>query len=268
MDTPGTPVTRGALERVLARAAELQAASGDTAGSDALTEAQLIELGEEVGLSADHLRQALAEERTRGEGEAAPAGLMDQLVGVTRVAGQRVVRGSPEAILGSLDVWMQNEQWLRVIRRRSDRMVYEPRRDFLGRLRRAFGSSTLSLHDATDIAASVARVDAERSVVAVSADLRGARGTALVSVSAVSGIGALASGALAILGFITPVAVAPVIVLTVVSIWGARAAYARRLERTQRAVDQVLDRVEQRGVEPPQPPSLLRMIGSALPRPR
>lgn len=268
MDTPKTPVTRGALERVLARAAELQAASGDALTSDALTEAQLIELGEEVGLSPDHLRQALAEERARGDAEASPTSLMDQLVGVTRVAGQRVVRGSPEAVLSALDSWMQNEEWLRQTRRRPDRLVYEPRRDILGALRRAFGSGSQALHAATEIAASVARVDNERSVVAISADLRGARGEAVGQVVGGTVFGALASGALTILGFITPVAIAPVVVLAVVSTWGARAAYARRLERTQRAVDQVLDRMEQRAIEPPRPPSLLRMIESALPRPR
>ena len=60
MDSSKSPVTRGALERVLARAAELQSASGDAPESDAMTEAQLIELGKEVGLSPEHLRQALA----------------------------------------------------------------------------------------------------------------------------------------------------------------------------------------------------------------
>lgn len=257
------------MERVLARAAELQAAGGDSVTSDALTEAQLIELGAEVGLSADHLRQALAEERARGEGVEAP-GLMDQLVGPTRVSAQRVVRGSPEAVLASLDSWMQNEEWLRVVRQRSDRVVWEPRRDVLGSLRRAFGGRTHSLHVVTDVSASVARVDADRSVAAIAADLRGARGAAIGQSVTGFSIGAVASGALFVLGFIAPIAVLPVAVLTTASIYGARKAYARRLERAQTGVEQVLDRLEQRALEPPKPgpPSLLRMIESALPRPR
>ena len=60
---PGPALDRSGLERVLARAAELQSATGET--PEQITEAQLIELGKEVGLSAQHLRQALAEERTR-----------------------------------------------------------------------------------------------------------------------------------------------------------------------------------------------------------
>ena len=54
---------RGAMERVLARASELQALGADA--PEGLTEAQLLELGKEVGISSEHLRQALAEERTR-----------------------------------------------------------------------------------------------------------------------------------------------------------------------------------------------------------
>ena len=57
-------IDRAAVERVLARALELQAGpSGDT--QDRLTEAQLLDLAKEVGLDPLHLRQALAEERTR-----------------------------------------------------------------------------------------------------------------------------------------------------------------------------------------------------------
>ena len=55
---------RTGLERVLARATELQAAVGDR--PESLSEQQLLELGSEVGIAPEHLRQALAEERDRG----------------------------------------------------------------------------------------------------------------------------------------------------------------------------------------------------------
>ena len=63
-DSPGgslAPLDRAALERVLARATELQARLADA--PDELTEKELLELGTEVGIPAEHLRQALAEER-------------------------------------------------------------------------------------------------------------------------------------------------------------------------------------------------------------
>src|SRR6266513_2058073 len=104
---PLPPVSRSALERVLARAAELQAAAGDEADRmDALTEAQVLDLGKEVGLSSAHLRQALAEERARIQpiGDADVANSVGfQLFGATKVASQRVVRGTPQRVLATLD---------------------------------------------------------------------------------------------------------------------------------------------------------------------
>jgi hypothetical protein len=63
LPVPTSKLDRSAMERVLARAAELQAGSGEP--EEALSEEQILELGKEVGLSPQHLRQALAEERTR-----------------------------------------------------------------------------------------------------------------------------------------------------------------------------------------------------------
>ncbi len=69
MSSPTPPVPRpsldrAALERVLARAAELQSQeSADTGG--ALTDDQILDLGKEVGLTPDAMRQAIAEERGR-----------------------------------------------------------------------------------------------------------------------------------------------------------------------------------------------------------
>ena len=56
---------RQALERVLARAAELQGAGAIPESSDLISESQLLEIGSEVGIGSAMLNQALAEERTR-----------------------------------------------------------------------------------------------------------------------------------------------------------------------------------------------------------
>src|SRR5690348_3032140 len=98
MDRSKAVVSRAALERVLARAAELQDASGEqTDRPETLTEAQLEELAKEVGLSPQHVRQALAEERVRIQPVASSGtGVGYTLFGVDRVAAQRVVRGKPE----------------------------------------------------------------------------------------------------------------------------------------------------------------------------
>ena len=265
MENDETPVTRGAMERVLARAAELAADGGDAAESDAMSEAQLIELGKEVGLAPEHLRQALAEERARGEPAPDETGTLSALFGGHRVAAQRVVRGKPDDVMAALDRWMQQEEWFRVQRQQPERRVWEPRRDLLGGLRRAFGGRSMVLHACTSVAATVVVVDADRSLVALVADLSGASHAAMGKAAAGTVIGAATSGALALLGFITIVAIAPVTILAVASIYGARRELAGSLRRTHVALDAVLDRLELRAVDS-SPPSLLQIIDSALPR--
>ena len=49
---PSQPIDRSALDRVLARAAELQGKSADSDPNEEFTEEQLVELGKEVGLDA------------------------------------------------------------------------------------------------------------------------------------------------------------------------------------------------------------------------
>src|SRR5881396_1291751 len=120
--TPGKrslpTLPRGALERVLARAAELQGSGGeDNEPADVLTDEQIVELGREVGLSSDAIRQALAEERARVTLADAPdSPIAKTLFGASSVAAQRVVPGSPERVLATLNGWMQREEWLRVVR--------------------------------------------------------------------------------------------------------------------------------------------------------
>src|SRR6476661_5165465 len=90
-------IDRAAVDRVLARAAQLQAeGTVDTQGQ--LTEAQLLELAKEVGLDAVNLRQALAEERTR---VAVPEehGVLAAMYGGSSASAQRAVRGTPAQVL-------------------------------------------------------------------------------------------------------------------------------------------------------------------------
>src|SRR5687768_6461669 len=147
VDRSKAVVSRGALERVLARAAELQGASGDdTESPDSLTEAQVEELGKEVGLSPAHIRQALAEERARIEPlEISGSGIGYQLFGADRVGAQRVVRGKPEKLLAMVDRWMQREEWLRVVRQRADFIIWEPSRGVISSVRRMIGGRDYAL---------------------------------------------------------------------------------------------------------------------------
>src|SRR6478609_1705680 len=120
---PPAKIDRSALERVLTRASELQAATGDA--PDEFTEDQLIELGKEVGLSAQHLRQALAEERTRSAVPEDEHGIAASLFGPSRVSANRTIVGKPTDVLAAIDAWMKNQEMLIVKRHHADRIVWE-----------------------------------------------------------------------------------------------------------------------------------------------
>ena len=102
-------IDRAAVERVLARALELQSGASGGDAADRLTEAQLLDLAKEVGLDPVNLRQALAEERTR---VAVPEekGVLAALYGGATVSAQRIVTGTPAQVLQALDDWMQRQE--------------------------------------------------------------------------------------------------------------------------------------------------------------
>ncbi|HEX9755188.1 MAG TPA: hypothetical protein VGA42_05745, partial [Gemmatimonadales bacterium] len=83
-------IDRGALERILQRAAELQASEHDI--GEGLTSDEVLSLGKEVGIPPIYLRQAMLEERSRVSAPA-PSGFWDGVVGPAEVAAVRVVHG-------------------------------------------------------------------------------------------------------------------------------------------------------------------------------
>lgn len=264
VDRSKAVVSRAALERVLARAAELQNASGEDAERpETLTEAQIEELGKEVGLSPQHIRQALAEERARIQPIAITAsGVGYQLFGVDRVGAQRVVRGKPDRILAALDRWMQREEGLKTLRQRPDFMIWEPSRGIFESVRRVFGSGDFALVRANEVTAAVVPVDEEFALVrleAVFAALRSDMASRTIAGTVFGGAGTVVA---LVLGVMAPVAVAPVVLLSAGSYYAARRTQQHAVHRASLTLEQALDRLE-RG-ESGQP-SLLRLIESALP---
>ncbi|MFN2567269.1 MAG: hypothetical protein ABR499_19915 [Gemmatimonadaceae bacterium] len=259
---------RAALERVLARAAELQGESGEPA--EALSEQQILELGTEVGLSAHHLRQALAEERTRVGAPATGSGVLSRLVGPAVVSSTRTVRGSAQGVLAQLDDWMQREECLRVKRHFPDRIVWEARQGLFDTLRRGLnvGGRGYVLSRAHEVSATVVPVDGERALVRLDADLGSHRSAVAGQGATLIGFGAVSSGVAVVLGVLVPVAVVPAVAAGVIGYYQARSRHSRMLARAQLALEQVLDRLE-RGELPR--PSLLGAIAAAattLPRGR
>ena len=251
---PSPGLDRVAVERVLARATELQLGTPD--GTGLLTEEQILELGREVGLSPAALKQALAEERTR---LALPAegGAAARLFGPRVVHASRTVPGTAASVLALLDVWMSRDECLQSRRRFPDRATWEPRRDLVGSLRRGLnlGGRGYALTRAAEVGATVVAVDEARALVRLDADISPSRSARVQGAVVTTATGVAAGGTLAALASMVVVgtaaaaaAVATVAVLPVVAGVGMSYAIARghagTASRVQLALEQLLDRLE------------------------
>jgi hypothetical protein len=256
------PLDRGALERVMARAAELQARSTDA--PEHLTESQLLELGSEVGIPADHLRQAIAEERTRVV--ASPeAGVVGSWFGPTVAGASRVVKGTPAEVLALLDAWMQREELLRVRRRIGERLTWEARRDFMGSMQASFnlGGRPYALTQAAEVGATAVAVDAGRVLVRLDADFAASRRRNVTWAGVTAGLGVTSGAGVVALASVSAEPGAMLIGAAVGSIWTAMAgvvataiarAQRRKVLRGQLALEQVLDRLEHGEIRSPKSP--------------
>jgi len=260
---PASRIDRAALERVLARAAELQAKSGDGETFDEFTEEQLLELGREVGLSPQHLRQAMAEERTRSALPTDERGLAVTLFGPGHARATRTVNGTQRETLAIIDSWMQRQELLQVKRHFADRIVWEPRGDLFGNLKRMLnvGGRGYPLTRAREVAATVIPVDEKRVLVSLDADLSARRGRLAGELAGATVVGAGATGVLVIMGIAGAVAAAPAVIAPAAAYYGFRGMQIRLLNRAQLSLEQLLDRLE-RG-EFGRAPSLLSAIAAA-----
>jgi len=247
---------RSALERVLARAAELQA--GELDPGEYIAEERLLDIAKEVGLAPHHMRQALAEERTR---VAVPeeTGAVARFAGVARVIATRVIVGTPAEVLASLDTWMQREECLAIKRRFPERIIWEEHKGFWTQLRRGMdmGGKRYVLARAHEVAATAVPVDDQRSLVRLEADLSNVRTGRLAGAGASTAVGVVAGGTLLALGFFPLAAIAPAVIGAVAG-YGVARSHRGVAARAQLALEQVLDRLESQ--QPAQP----RPIGTAI----
>jgi len=247
-----TLLDRQALERVLARAAELQGTAAIPESSDLISESQLLEIGKEVGLSPETLNQALAEERTRIN-VPEERGLIAQIAGAGYASATRTVAGNARDILTTIDTWMVRDECLQVQRRFADRITWEPQRGLFGKLRRTVNVSGKGFYlmDAAQVSATVLPVDSSRVVVRLDADIHPSRSRRVGASGFVGAMGLAVSG---VIGLGLVIANLPLLVAagaTVIPIAGSgigayQIARSHRtvLSSVQLALEQVLDRLE------------------------
>jgi len=239
----GSKLDRASLERVLARAAELQGTSGDASEAEEFTEQQLIDLGKEVGLSPQHLRQALAEERT---GSIAHAEEKSGVFGRTAARASRTVPGKSADVLAAIDAWMQRQELLIVKRHHADRIVWEPHQGFVAGVKRALrvGGRDYALSLAHEVSATVIDLEEGRTHVVLDADYQNLRRRSVQQVAGSGVVGAALTGSALIISVPAVLAAVPVVALTAAGVVGSRAYQRHVITRAQLALEQLLDRLE------------------------
>ena len=239
---PGELIRREALERIIQRAAELQAGERDI--GEGLTEKELLALGNDVGIPPRYLRQALLEERTRSIAPEAQ-GALAWLIGPATLAAERVVPGDRPDVERALTSWMENEESLQVKRRYADHTTWEPRIGAFASIQRALGAGgkTFALARATEVAGQVTPLEAGFCHVRLTASVRGTRAQRLWGAAALTVFGAVLAAVVPILGALPPWSL-----IGPVAVWAAALGAARRHrhdnERVHVGLEQVLDRLE------------------------
>lgn len=230
----------------MARAMELHVRRDDAADAgDQLSEARVLDIAREVGISPDAVRQAIAEERAR-EPLALAQRESDAMLGDPAVSAARVLPGSPAELLGRLEAVLTRDESLTVIRRYADRITLEARSGLLDQVARAvdFGGKGYYLSRASEVVVSVGAVDARRTHVAIAADLGRARTKQLATPIWLFVIGVLAAVPIAVLTLYPWLGAVPPLVLGWIGWQVARGAWRSLRRQTAVTMERLLDKLE------------------------
>jgi hypothetical protein len=267
---PPARIDRAALERILQRATELQAAEHDV--GENISPDELITLGRDVGIPARYLQQAMLEERSRVE-LGTPSGVLNRAVGPRTVSTQRVVQGDVERVQLGLISYMEEQELLCIQRRQPGRVSWEPIGGFQAAIRRstaavAGGKRPYMLAKAATVHATFTALEAGYVHVTLAADLGGTRSAYLGGAAALGSIGVAGAIILLTLGAFPVIAIAPVALGAGLGFGTAR-QYQPVAERTLLGLERALDHLEQGGVKPrhelpPKAPSLTGLISDEI----
>jgi len=244
----GELISRDALERIIQRAAELQAGEHDI--GEGLTDTELLSLGQDVGIPARHLRQALLEERTRSL-EPARRGVIAWLAGPERLSAQRVVPGDAGGVERSLGAWMEQYELLQMKRRYPDRISWDPKVGAFASIQRALGAGgrRFALARAAEVTGQVTPLETGFCHVQLVADVSNLRRQRLGIAGALFGLGAAATGTFLAMAVLTPFAWAPAAALAAAAVAALR-AHRAQYEQVHIGLEQVLDRLERGEIRP------------------
>lgn len=238
-------IDRDALDRVLRRAAELQAHGRDI--GEGLTEGEVLDLGREVGIPEAQLRQALLEEQTRVSAPA-PSGMLDRWVAPGAVIAERVVQGTSESVGAALTRYFEQHEVLVVQRSTMQRIDWEQASTFAGAMKRigwTFNANKARpfLDKAELVTAWLHQLEPGYCHVTLVASLYKVRAAYLMGGGGVTAAGGLGGMVLAAAG--GPVGVGAVLaVAALAGGWSIARAFRPIGDRTRLGLERALDEVE------------------------
>lgn len=162
------------LEAVVRRSAELQAASA--AGlEEGVSEAEVLRIGEELGLDPATVRRAIAEVRDRVADE---RGALVPMAGPRIVRASRVVNRPAAGVAAALELHLRETEFMLAERRFHGRTRFVRDSSFgagLARFARGFGRPSHRALDVKQLDVSIAPIDAESCLLSLTVDLGGTR---------------------------------------------------------------------------------------------
>ncbi|MEA5445104.1 hypothetical protein VCB98_04625 [Gammaproteobacteria bacterium AB-CW1] len=163
------------LEQVVRRAAELQSQSGG-AEPAAFSEQDVLRIAADVGISVEHVREALVEVRSQDLlGEVLDEDpLMSRIFSSPVASVSRRLPGERESVQARIESLLEQEQSLQPVRRTAGLSVWEPSGDLGDVVERLvdFGGRQFKLVEAEHVSLNVANWDRDNVIVRLSADLR------------------------------------------------------------------------------------------------
>jgi hypothetical protein len=233
-----------ALQRILQRAAELQADERDVSGS--LDGNEVLALGRDVGIPERYLRQAMLEVGQAREAPE-PEGWIDEMIGAPSVQAERVVRGDPHAIEVALARYFETEEVFGVIRQTEGQMMLEPVGGWQAAVRRATGGRKFMLQKAQSVSATIVPLEPGLCQVVLRASLRDLRRGYIGGAAALVSVAIAGTVMLGALNAFWPVLLMPLPGAFGFS-WAIGKSYRSVSERAQLGLECALDHVERGAV--------------------
>ena len=265
----GRPASRGVaradLEAVIRRAVELAHVQGDV--EETLSEAELVRIGNELGLPAAQVRQAIYEQPQL---QLEPH-WYDRWFEKPLVSASRVVPARADRTLASLEEYISAREYMQLVRKRSTELSFIPAEDAISRMARSLSRSGRRYHlgNARRVIVSVDPLEADRAHVKIEADFEAQRkslvNTGLIAGSVLGALSGTIPAGLFLLGDSASAVTAAIAAFAAmgvsvgagvgISMKIAASTYTEKMRNLRRDVDGLLDRAEHRDrLEPPPAP--------------